>query len=46
MLVDWLLRHGVDLGHVDDDAELPIALVMVIDANDGELNRLFGFIPN
>lgn len=43
-VVDWLLRHGVDLGYVHEESELPTVLSVVIDANDAELNQLFGLI--
>lgn len=43
-VVDWLLRHGVDLGHVHEQAQFPTALSVIMDANDPELNRLFGLI--
>jgi hypothetical protein len=32
----------VDLGHVHEESELPTVLSVVMDANDPELNQLFG----
>ncbi|MEY3760221.1 MAG: histone-lysine N-methyltransferase isoform [Pseudomonadota bacterium] len=43
-VIEWLLRHGVDLGYVHEESELSTVLSVVMDANDHELNQLFGFI--
>ncbi|WP_341327863.1 hypothetical protein [Methylotuvimicrobium sp. KM2] len=43
-VVGWLLRHGCDLGFFHENAELPTVLSVVMDANDSELNKLFGLI--
>lgn len=43
-IVSWLLQHGVDLGYVHEELELKTVLAVVMDANDAELNQLFGLI--
>ncbi len=43
-VIEWLLRHGVDLGYFHKEQELPTALAVVMDADDKELNRLFGVL--
>lgn len=43
-VIEWLLLHGVDLGYVHEQSELSTVLSIVMDANDHELNQLFGLI--